>query len=247
MAPSRTGTAYKYTRTEGSKICYTYILQIQKGSSSPCTNGQSSSISLFCKNGRDKKSTLDLGGKKKMGILLRQSDHTYCRIPARDFKYQGRQGLQGNEKFVKRMDIKQAVISETDTGFRISGCGSVSIQVVPPDPKVHKLATRSTCMDGECISNKLDTPKSICLPTINVSQSNERQSYVDHNNTSVAFPAIVHTVIENVYTRSNFYSPISKYFDRPKPKPTPNASESNISFSSMEVPRQQYSAEGSSD
>ena len=93
-----------------------------------------------------------------MGILFSQLDHSYCRIPAGDFKYQDRQGFQGNEKFVKRMDIKKANISETDTGFRTSGCGSVCIQVVPADPKVHKLATGSTCMGGGCISNKLDSP-----------------------------------------------------------------------------------------
>ena len=52
---------------------------------------------------------------------------------------------------------------------------------------------------------------------------------------------MVHTVIENVYTRSNFHSPFSKCFDRPKPKLTPIVSESNIS---MEGLRQQYSAEG---
>ena len=101
MVLSRTGTAYKYTRTEGSKICDTYILQIQKGSSSPCTNGQSSSISLFGKNGRDKKPTHNSGDKGDMGILFSQSGHTYCRIPAREFKYQDRQGFQGNENFVK--------------------------------------------------------------------------------------------------------------------------------------------------
>ena len=132
-------------------------MQIPKGSSSPCANGQLSSISLFGKNGRDKQPTHDSGGKGNIGILFSQSDHAYCRIPARDFKYQGRQGFQGNEKFVKRMDIKQANISETDTGFRTSRYGSVYIQVVPPDLEVHMLATRFTCMDGGCISNKLDT------------------------------------------------------------------------------------------
>ena len=99
------------------------------------------------------------GDKGNMGILFSQSDHTYCRIPARDFKYQGRQGFQKNEQIIKRMDIKQASIQETDTGFRTSGCGYVCIQVVPPDPEVHKLATRSTCMDGGCILTKLATPK----------------------------------------------------------------------------------------
>ena len=49
MVSSRTSSAYKYTRKEVSKICDTYILQKQKGSSSPCANGQSSSISLFGK------------------------------------------------------------------------------------------------------------------------------------------------------------------------------------------------------
>ena len=187
-----------------------------------------------------------------MGILFSQSDHTYCRIPVGDFKYLGREDFQGNEKFVKRMDIKQANISETNTGFRTSGYGSVCIQVVLPDPKVHKLATRSACMDGGCISNKLDTPKSIRPPTFcsyreSVSQSNEGQVYIDHNNTSVAFPTMVHPVIENIYTRFNFHSPISKSFDRPKPKPTPIVLEPNISLSSMGGLRQQYSAEGLSD
>ena len=58
---------------------------------------------------------------------------------------------------------------------------------------------------------------------------------------------MVHPVIENVYTRSNFHSPIPKSFDRPKPKPTPIVSESNISLSSMEGFQQQYSAESLSD
>ena len=112
------------------------------------------------------------------------------------------------------MDIKQANISATDTSFRTSGCGSVCIQVVPTDLRVHKLATRSTCMDV----NKLDAPKSISLPTFcsygeSVSQRNEGKVYVDDNNTSLAFPTMEHPVIENVYTRSNFNSHISKSFD----------------------------------
>ena len=60
-----------------------------------------------------------------IGILFSQSDYTYCRIPVGDFKYQDRQFFQGNEKFFKQMDIKQANVSETETGFRISGCGWV--------------------------------------------------------------------------------------------------------------------------
>ena len=47
-----TGAAHKYTGIDDSKICNTNILQIQKGSSSPCANGQSGSISLISKNGR---------------------------------------------------------------------------------------------------------------------------------------------------------------------------------------------------
>ena len=107
-----------------------------------------------------------------------------------------------------------------------------------------KLATRSTCMDDGCISNKLVTPKSICLPTFcsyreSTSQNNDGQVHVDHNNTSVAYPTMAHPVIENVYTRSNFHSPISKSFDRSKPNPTPIVTESNVSLSGMEGLRQQ--------
>ena len=51
MASSRTCIAYIYTRTEVSKIYDTYILQIQKGSSSPYANGQSIRINLFGKKG----------------------------------------------------------------------------------------------------------------------------------------------------------------------------------------------------
>ena len=123
---------------------------------------------------------------------------------------------------------------------------------MPPDPKVNKLAIRSKFTDGGCFSNKLVTPKSLCLPTFcsyrgSACQSNERQVHVGHNNTGVAFPAMVHPVTENAYRRSNFHSSISKSFDRPKLKSTPIVSESNISFSSMEGLRQQYSAEGLSD
>ena len=110
-------------------------MQVRKGSSSPCANGQSSSISLYGKNVTGKKPTHNSGGKGNMGILFSQSGHTYCRIPAGDFKYQGR---QGNETFIERMDIKQANIPESDTDFRTSGWGSICIQVVTPDPKVKK-------------------------------------------------------------------------------------------------------------
>ena len=34
--------------------------------------------------------------------------------------------------------VKQANISENDTVFRTSGCGSICIKVVPPDPKILK-------------------------------------------------------------------------------------------------------------
>ena len=86
-------------------------MQIQKGSSSQFAIGKWTNISLFCKNGRDKKRT------QGSGIFFSQSDHTYCKISAGDFRYQDRQGFQGNEKFVKRMNIKQNNISENDTAF----------------------------------------------------------------------------------------------------------------------------------
>ena len=47
--------------------------------------------------------------------------------------------------------------SQTDLGFRTSGFGSVSIQVVSLDPKVHKLELRSRSIDGGKISDKLET------------------------------------------------------------------------------------------
>ena len=102
------------------------------------------------------------------------------------------------------------------------------------------------------ISNKLDTPKSIRLPTFcsdreSVSESSKGQVYVDHNNTNVAFATIVHPVIKNVYTTFNFHSPISRSFDSPKLKPAPIVSELNIGITSMKGLRQQYSAEGLSD
>ena len=58
---------------------------------------------------------------------------------------------------------------------------------------------------------------------------------------------MVHPVIEKVYTKISFHPPISKYFDRPKPKLTPIVSQSNISLNSMEGLGQQYPAEGFSD
>ena len=98
------------------------------------------------------------------------------------------------------MDIKQANISEIDTSSRTSGCGSVWIQVMPPDTKVNKLATRPTSIDGRCISNKLDTPKSVHFPNFyfykeSVSKSNEGQMYIDHNNISLALKTTPHPVI----------------------------------------------------
>ena len=80
----RTGAACKYTRTDGSKICNTNVLQIQKRSSSPCTKGKSSSISLFSKSGGeegdDKKSTYGTGGERNMRTLFSQLYHTYSKF-----------------------------------------------------------------------------------------------------------------------------------------------------------------------
>ena len=108
---------------------------------------------------------------------------------------------------------------------------------MPPDSKVHKLASRSACMDGGCISNELDTPKSIRLPTFcsyreGVSQSNGGQVYVDHNNTSVVF---VHPVIENVNTRSNFHSPISKFLTDPNQNQHPLCQNQTLALAAWKV------------
>ena len=72
MVSSRTGFVYKHIGTEGSTVCDTFILSIQKGLSSPCANRQSSSIKLV----RGKKPTHDSRGKGYMAILFNQSDYT---------------------------------------------------------------------------------------------------------------------------------------------------------------------------
>ena len=95
-------------------------------------------------------------------------------------------------------------------------------------------------MDVGCISNKLDTPKSIRLPTFcsyreSVSQSNEGQVYMDHNNTSVAFPTMVHPVIENVYIRSNFHSPISSLLTDPSQNQHPSCQSQTLALSAWKV------------
>ena len=84
IVSSRTETAYKYTGIEGSKICDTYILQIQIGSSSPCANGQSSSSLVYLVKVGE--TYHDSGNQTNMRIFFSQSDHTSCRIPARDSK-----------------------------------------------------------------------------------------------------------------------------------------------------------------
>ena len=68
------------------------------------------------------------GGGAKSLLMIQEAKEKwgFCFIY---FKYQGRQVFWENEKFVKRMDIKQANVSETDSGFRTSGCESVCIQV----------------------------------------------------------------------------------------------------------------------
>ena len=84
MISSRTGTPYKYIKTEVSKICNTRILHTQKASSSPYANRQSSSIILFSiilMKGK-KKPFHDSGGKINMRMVFSQSDHTEKYLPA---------------------------------------------------------------------------------------------------------------------------------------------------------------------
>ena len=132
------------------------------------------------------------------GTLNTRTDNS-----SREMKNSSSKWILNKPMFQKPIQALEPV--DVDVFGCVCGC------VVPPDSKVDKLATRSTCMNGGCILNKLDTPKSIHLPTFysyreSVSQNNEGQVNVDHSNTNVALPTIVHQVIENVYTRSNFHS-----------------------------------------
>ena len=49
MVSNRTRAAYKYTGIEGSKICHTNILQIQKGSSRLCVNRHQVALAYLVK------------------------------------------------------------------------------------------------------------------------------------------------------------------------------------------------------
>lgn len=249
MVTEGTSLTHQCPGIKSSKVCHPNILQVQEGSSSPLTNGQPSSISLFGENGGNKKFSYDSRSKGNMGILYGQSDHTYCRVPPWDFKYQSRQSFQGNETFVKRMDIEQNNFSESGSSHGASRCGSVCIQVVSSDTKVHKLATRSTCLDGRCISNKLGASKSLCLPTIcsnreSSGQSDPRQKHSDNNNTGLAITNMVHSVTENEYSTSITNPTLTKPSDRPKRKTTSVMPKSHTSFGGLESLREQYTAEG---
>ena len=57
-------------------------------------NKELAALAYLVKMGRTAAPTHDSGGKENMVIFFSQSDHTYCGIPAKDFKYQGRQGFQ---------------------------------------------------------------------------------------------------------------------------------------------------------
>ena len=49
MVSNRTSAAFKYTGIEGSKICHTHILQIQKASSRLCVNRQQAALAYLVK------------------------------------------------------------------------------------------------------------------------------------------------------------------------------------------------------
>ena len=49
MVSNRTSAAYKYTGIEGSKICHTHNLQIQKGSSRLCVNRHQAALAYLVK------------------------------------------------------------------------------------------------------------------------------------------------------------------------------------------------------
>lgn len=76
-----------------------------------------------------------------------------------------------------------------------------------------------------------------------VSQSSGEQVYFYYKKSSAAFPTIVHSVAQDVHTRSNFNSIISKPFDRPEPKPASILYEPYVGISSREDIQQQYSVE----
>ena len=72
-------------------------------------------------------------------------------------------------------------------------------------------------MDGGCISNKLEKLKSTYSPPFSLIGSVLSKAIRDRCTLSTIFPTMLHPVIEHLYTRSNFNSPISKSFDRHEP------------------------------
>ena len=106
---------------------------------------------------------------------------TYCRIPAEDSKYQGRPGIQGNEKFVKPQALGPVNVDLFRSWLYHQIPKYISRQ---PDPHAWMV---------DAFKKKLDTPKSIRFPIFcsyreSVSQSNEGQVYVDHNSDLCGLP-----------------------------------------------------------
>ena len=146
MFSHRTGAAHKYTKTDDSKLCNTNILQMQKESSSPCANRQLSSISLTSKNeeGQETYSWFFFFSQSDQRTLNIKTDKA-----SRDTK-------NSSCKWISNKLMFQELI-------KTSGPLGVDLfaSTLSSDFKVYNLVTRSTCMDGGCISNELDKPKSI--------------------------------------------------------------------------------------
>ena len=79
-----------------------------------------------------------------MGHLFSQSDHIYCRIPAGNSKYQGRQSFQGKVKFIKQS---------------YQALGLVDVDLIA-SRLCYQIPRYIRSMNGGCISIKLDKPKS---------------------------------------------------------------------------------------
>ena len=73
MVSSRTGSGYKYTTTEGSKFCYTYIFQNKKDLVVHVQMGNQAALAYLVKMKRTRNLLMIKEAKKKWEFCLLQN------------------------------------------------------------------------------------------------------------------------------------------------------------------------------
>ena len=251
VVTTRESTAYKCTGNEGSDLCSESVYEGRSQQTHTCVGGQQHNGSKHQQDGEHQVSSDATVNSRTVELLHIAKDHDYCGTPSGGSE--SRSGcsvkdLQGQQQLA--VESNSVPISESIVGTDGDGpfCRPIECTVT----EIRKLETRSKCLEGGLISDRLDSGTDVCFPPVlpnkqSTSQGKSGSSRNDLGNTDMADEALVCQTVDNDSRSSNIASAPFQSLARAEGRTASNDSREQVAPSSMENIRKEWSDRGFSE